>query len=65
MFDITTIFRKKLEEAKFLKKDVKQHQNRMKELKNILEDLLPTFWWKMTTSRRMAQFINCNNLASY
>jgi hypothetical protein len=65
MFGITPIFRKKLEEVKFLKKVVKQYQNRMKELRNILEDLLPIFWWKMATSRRMTQFINYNNLASY
>jgi hypothetical protein len=65
MFGITSIFRKKLEEAKFLKKVAKQHHNRMKEPRNILEDLLSIFWWKMATSRRMTQFINCNNLASY
>jgi hypothetical protein len=43
MFGITPIFRKKLEEEKFLKKVAKEHHNRMEELKNILENLLPTF----------------------
>jgi len=61
---VSPIFWKKLEEAKFQKNVAKQHQNRMEELKNILEDLLPTFWWKMASSGRIAQFINCGALAS-